>query len=79
MMAAMSNQQIVPVDFNNREEDGAVRLTTRGTLLYFEQNCINVKINQRITMSDGELVAEGIIRIRDNMYIAEITAWLDDQ
>jgi hypothetical protein len=49
----------VPVDFGNRDEDGAIRLVAHGTIEYLQSHGIELSEGLRILMSDGELAAEG--------------------
>ena len=68
----------IPVDFNNREEDGAVRLNTRGTEQFLAENGLKLSEGAKISMTDGELLAEGTTHERDGIWIAEIERWIDE-
>jgi hypothetical protein len=72
----MNHTSPVPVDFGNRDEDGAVRLVTRGTIEYLKSHGIILYEGLPILMSDGELVAEGICTQRQNMWVAVISQWV---
>lgn len=65
----------VPVDFGNRDEDGAVRLVTRGTLEHLERHGIVLEEGLRITMTDDELFAEGRCTFRDGVWVATVEKW----
>lgn len=65
----------VPVDFGNRDEDGAVRLATRGTVEYLESQGIALSEGSPIMMSDGELTAEGTCTQRKGMWVAIVSRW----
>lgn len=71
----MNITNIIPVDFNNCDEDGAVRLNTRGTITYLKENQIEHNENDEIIMLDGELRAEGIIEMRDEIWVAKVIKW----
>jgi hypothetical protein len=66
----------VPVDFGNRDVDGAVRLITQGTLRHLESHGITLSEGMPIVMSDGELTAEGTCTQREGMWIAVIDRWV---
>jgi hypothetical protein len=66
----------VPVDFGNREEDGAVRLVTRGTVEHLQRQGVSLREGLRIKMTDDELVAEGTCTLRDGIWVAVIERWL---
>jgi len=66
----------VPVDFGNRDEDGAVRLVSRGTTEHLRTHGVELVEGLRITMSDGELTAEGLCSRRQGMSIAVIERWV---
>lgn len=66
----------VPVDFGNRDEDGAVRLVTRGTIEYLKSQGISLSEGMPILMSDGELTAEGTCTYREGMWVAVVTRWV---
>jgi hypothetical protein len=72
----MSNKPAVPVDFGNRDTDGAVRLVTRGTLDHLQSNGVVLTEGLQILMTDGEIVAEGTCTQRDGMWVARVTRWL---
>jgi hypothetical protein len=66
----------VPVDFGNRDEDGAVTLVTRGTLEHLKSHGIVLSEGLPLLMSDGELTAEGTCMQRQGMWVAVISRWL---
>jgi hypothetical protein len=70
------NQTPVPVDFGNRDPDGAVRLSTRGTVEHLVAHGISLSEGMPITMSDGELTAEGTCTHREGMWVAVVKRWL---
>jgi hypothetical protein len=49
-------------DFNNRDVDGFLRLNTVGTINDLELKSIALHDGLRLSVSDGDLVAETIIR-----------------
>lgn len=71
------NDLPVPVDFGNRDTDGAVRLNTRGTVEHLQQKGIELTEGLGIKMTDDELVAEGTCTLRDGMWVATIDRWVD--
>jgi hypothetical protein len=62
----------IPVDFGNADEDGAIRLVTRGTLEYCRDHGIELSDGMRIVMSDGEITAEGIVSQRGGFWVAVV-------
>lgn len=72
----MNASPVVPVDFGNCDEDGAVRLVTRGTSDYLQSHGIVLAQGLSIVMSDGELTAEGICVRRQEMWVALVNRWL---
>lgn len=70
------NQVPIPVDFGNRDQDGAVRLITRGTVDHLKAQGILLSEGMPILMSDGELTAEGTCTLRENMWVAVVSRWL---
>jgi hypothetical protein len=73
---SMNQASPVPVDFGNRDEDGAVRLVTRGTVEYLKSRGIALSEGLPLLMSDGELTAEGTCTLRQGMWVAVISRWL---
>jgi hypothetical protein len=67
----------VPVDFGNRDDDGAVRLNTRGTVEHLRRNRIELVKGTRITMSDDELIAEGTCTLRGGIWVATVDKWIE--
>ena len=67
----------LPVDFGNRDADGAVRLTTRGVERYLAANEIALREGLEIDMTDDELVAEGRVSMRDGMWVAVVDRWIE--
>lgn len=72
----MSNTPEIPVDFNNCDADGAVRLVTRGTVDYLRSNSIALWEGLPIRMTDGELTAEGVCTERNGMWVAVVRRWI---
>jgi hypothetical protein len=71
----MKQEPPVPVDFGNRDHDGAVRLVTRGTVEHLKSHGITLSEGMVITMSDGEITAEGTCAHRQGMWVAVVSAW----
>jgi hypothetical protein len=71
------NSLPVPVDFGNRDDDGAVRLNTRGTVEHLQRNGIKLVEGLGIRMTDDELVAEGTCTLRDGIWVASIDRWIE--
>lgn len=65
----------IPVDFGNRDEDGAVRLVTQGTIECLNSHDVTLAEGLRIVISDGELTAEGRCTQRDGMWVAVVERW----
>jgi hypothetical protein len=68
----MNSAEPIPVDFGNADEDGAVRLVTRGTLEYCADHNIVLSEGMKITMSDGEITAEGVVSRRGGFWVATV-------
>jgi len=71
------NRLPVPVDFGNRDDDGAVRLNTRGTVEHLQRHGIELVEGLGLTMTDDELVAEGTCTLRDGIWVARIEKWIE--
>jgi hypothetical protein len=71
----MKQASPVPVDFGNRDQDGAVRLVTHGTVEHLKSHGITLSEGLAITMSDGELTAEGTCTQRQGMWVAVVSNW----
>jgi hypothetical protein len=69
------NPDVIPVDFNNCDEDGAVRLNTRGTLEHLTSHRITLSEGLPITVTDGEITATGRVTFREGMWAALIERW----
>lgn len=67
----------LPVDFGNCDADGAVRLTTRGTLDTLAKASLQLREGMEVCLSDGELFAEGVVSFRDGMGVAAVIRWTD--
>ena len=67
----------VPVDFGNRDDDGAVRLNTRGTVEHLQRSGTKLADGLSITMTDDELVAEGTCTLRDGVWVARFDKWIE--
>lgn len=72
----MKSSKRIPVDFGNADEDGAVRLVTRGTMEYCKDHNIVLSEGLRVTMSDGEVTAEGTVARRAGIWVARVEKWL---
>jgi hypothetical protein len=71
----MKKASPVPVDFGNRDEDGAVRLVTRGTVEHLKSHGIMLSEGLPIVISDGELTAEGTCTQRQGVWVAILSRW----
>ena len=72
----MRASDLIPVDFANADEDGAVRLVTRGTVEHLAAQGIALAPGLVVVMTDGEVVAEGRCELRDGQWVAHVTKWL---
>ena len=68
---------ILLVDFSNSDSDGAVRLTTAGTLNSMESLSWVPTEGAEVFITDGELYAESVVEMSDGMWVARIRQWLD--
>jgi hypothetical protein len=69
---------ILPVDFGNCDSDGAVRLITRATLVAIKDNSLELSSGLELTLTDGELMAQGLAEVRDGIWVVVITRCLTD-
>lgn len=67
-------------DFNNRDEDGFIRLNTMGTLDDLREQSIHLENGIRLVVSDGDLTAEVLVRAagREGIWRAEVVSNLVD-
>ncbi len=68
--------KVIPVDFGNADKDGAVRLITRDATNYCREHEIVLLDGLFVHISDGELLAEGILTKRDGFWIVKVDKWL---
>lgn len=54
-------KDLIYADFNNRDSSGRLRLNTNGTLRDLKEKNIQLVKNMELTVSDGELIAKGIV------------------
>jgi hypothetical protein len=66
----MNSSAAIPVDFGNCDEDGAVRLVTQATFEYCKEHGIELSDGMKVTMSDGEVSAEGMVSRRGESWVA---------
>ena len=66
----------MPVDFNNRDEDGAVRLTTQGTLWWLKEYSLLLTVGQSVRITDDELAADAVVEARNGYWVAKIVRYL---
>lgn len=64
----------VYADFNNADQSGRLRLNLRGTEQDLQRLSIELSEGLEITLSDGELTANGVARFSANeqIWVAEI-------
>lgn len=62
-------------DFGNADEDGAVRLTTAGTCEALRREGIRLRDGLEIQLSDGEVIATGVARFRNGIWVAVVQRW----
>ena len=74
----MNSVTKIPVDFNNRDDDGAVRLVTKGTRDFLRRNEIHLEEGNSVLISDGELSAEGTVLRRQDGFVVCIDKWTED-
>ncbi len=63
------NTKPIFADFNNQEEDGAVRLDTRGTLHDLDQQNIILKDGDYLWVTDTEIEVRGQVEFRDKIWV----------
>jgi len=64
------------VDFNARDEDGAVRLTWDDELLAKDGSLVRMREGLEVSLTDSELRAAGCLTKRDGLWVAIINVWL---
>lgn len=67
---------MLPIDFGNCDADGAVRLVTRATVDALKEQSVELKEGMTLTLTDGELTAEGVTKMRDGLWVVIINRWL---
>lgn len=70
--------EAIPVDFNNADADGAVRLETKGTLDFLRSRSIELAEGMTVIIADDELIARALVTMRDGIWVARIEGWLDN-
>lgn len=69
--------KMIPVDFNNSDSDGVVRLTSNGTLDAISSFSMTLSEGMEVFITDGELHASAIVEDRGGIWVAVVTKWLD--
>ena len=64
------NKEPIFVDFANCDEDGAIRLITRGTLDDLNRMGLQLTEGQKILVTDNEIEMTGTVTFRDGMWVA---------
>lgn len=73
----MSNDlPLIPVDFGNCDEDGAVRLVTRGAQEAIKSQGLIFREGLPIKISDDELSGLAHVTFREGMWVAVVDEWL---
>ena len=65
----------IPVDFNNRDNDGSVRLNADGTTQFIIERGIQLAQGAVVSLSDGELNAAGVLERRGGIWVATDLKW----
>ncbi len=68
---------ILPVDFNNADDDCTVRLVTQATRAFLDQESLQLYEGMDVLITDEELTARAEVRLRDGVWVAVIQGWLD--
>ena len=63
------NDKPIDIDYNNADEEGAIRLNTRGSVRSIEELGIQLHEGQLVWISDGELDYLGIVIWRRDMWV----------
>jgi hypothetical protein len=66
------------VDFNARDEDGAVRLTRDDELRILDGHLVSLIKGAEVYITDEEIRAIGHLTKRDGIWVVVISQWLDD-
>jgi hypothetical protein len=67
-----------PVDFNARDEDGAVRLTWDSELMARDGSIVQLREGLKVSLTDSELRVTGRLTKRDGLWVVITTEWSDD-
>lgn len=67
----------LPVDFNNSDVDGAVRLATTGALSAMESMSWAPAEGVEVFITDGELYADAVVGMSNGMWVARVRQWFD--
>jgi len=65
----------IPVDFNNCDEDGSVRLNTNGVHEFTQDTNFQFSEGLSVRMTDGEFTASGKLIRRDGIWVASELVW----
>lgn len=66
------------VDFNSRDEDGAVWLTRDDEMTAEDGSLVPMREGLEVSVTDTELRAAGCITKRDGLWVVIISEWSDD-
>jgi hypothetical protein len=65
------------VDFNSRDEDGAVWLTRDDEMRAQDGNLVPMREGLKVSVTDTELRAAGCLTKRDGLWVVIISEWSD--
>ncbi|MGO4702659.1 DUF7336 domain-containing protein [Dyella sp. 2RAB6] len=71
-------RHVLPVNFNNADADGVVRLNTRGVLKALGELSWALTEGAEVFITDGEIHASAVVQLSDGIWIARVTQWLDE-
>lgn len=71
-------RDVLPVDFNNADADGVVRLNINGVRRILGEMPWALTEGAEVLITDGEIHASAVVQLSDGIWVARITQWLDE-
>jgi len=75
---ATAQASVIPIDFNNADEDGAYRLHLPVTSEYLQANGLELHEGMEVEITDGELLARARVTYREGIWVAVVVEWKAD-
>lgn len=66
------NKEPITVDFGNADQDGAIRLVTKGSIEDIERLDLTLVDGAKVWLTDNDVEAKGTLVLRDDMWVVVI-------